>query len=371
MRALLVTLLLLTLPSCLDTRQGGDPGARGEKAPTPRVLTLHPVTAREAPVAEDGQWTMPSKDYRNTRYSGLSQIDASNAARLRLAWTYSTGNEYGHEGAPLVVGGTMYVVTPFPNRLVALDLTRPGAPTKWSYEPPVQRAAPGVSCCGRINRGPAYADGRIFFNTLDNQVIAVDAATGREVWRVRTGDINRGETMTMAPLVVKGKVLVGNSGGEMGVRGWAAALDAATGRTVWKAFGTGPDADVLIGPGFRPYYAKDRGTNLGAETWPPGAWQHGGATTWGWFAYDPDLDLIYYGTGNAGPWNPELRPGDNKWTASLFARDPDTGMARWAYQFWPHDRQDYDAINESVLLDLPIGGATRKVLVRAERNGYM
>ncbi|HKG91019.1 MAG TPA: PQQ-binding-like beta-propeller repeat protein, partial [Gemmatimonadaceae bacterium] len=205
-----------------------------------------------------------------------------------------------------------------------------------------------------------------------NQVVAVDAATGAEAWRVRIGDINRGETMTMAPLVVKGKVIVGNSGGEFGVRGWIMALDAATGRIAWKAYATGPDEEVLIGPGFRPFYPLDRGRDLGVRSWPPSMWQTGGATAWGWVSYDPALDLIYYGTGNAGPWNPELRPGDNKWSATIFARDPDDGRARWAYQFDPHNDQDYDAINESILLDVrDRGGRTRQALIRAERNGYV
>lgn len=364
-------LLIALIGACADPNQTGDTGARTDTTATPRVITMFPATSRDAPVAEDGQWTQAAKNFANTRYSGLSQIDASNVARLRLAWTFSDDNRYGHEGAPLVVGSTMYIVTPFPNHLIALDLSRPGAPKKWTYEAPVQRAAPGVACCGRVNRGAAYADGRIFFNTLDNQVIAVDAATGAEVWRVRVGDINVGETISMAPLVVKGKVLVGNSGGEFGVRGWVTALDAATGATVWKAYGTGPDSDVLIGPRFHPFYAKDQGRDQGVRSWPPGGWKNGGGTTWGWFSYDPALDLVYYGTGNAGPWNPELRPGDNKWAATVFARDVDTGEAVWAYQLWPHDRQDYDAISESVLLDLPIGGAMRKVMLRAERNGYM
>lgn len=332
------------------------------------------VVARNVPV-EDGQWTMASKDYANTRYSGLGEITAANVARLRVAWTWSTGNDRGHEGAPLVVGSTMYVVTPFPNQLYALDLANGGA-MKWSYRPPFIPAAAGVSCCGYINRGAAYADGRVFYNTLDNQVIAVDAATGREAWRTTVGSIDRGETITMAPIVVKGKVILGNSGGEFGVRGWVTALDAATGKIAWRAYSTGPDADVLIGADFKPFYQKDRGKDLGLTTWQPGGWQHGGGTMWGWLSYDPALDLLYYGTGNAGPWNPDLRPGDNKWAATLFARDPDDGQAKWAYQIWPHDRNDYDAVNENILLDLPLGDTTggaapRRVLLRAERNGYM
>ena len=263
------------------------------------------------------------------------------------------------------------MVTPFPNFLFALDLTNPDGPPKWKYAPPVLRAAQGVACCDVVNRGAAYANGRVFFNTLDNQTVAVDAETGRELWRTRLGDINRGETMTMAPLVVKDKVLVGNSGAEMGVRGWLTALDAATGDIAWRAYSTGPDEDVLIGDEFEPFYEQDRGQDLGVATWPPNAWQAGGGTPWGWISYDPELDLIYYGTGNPGPWNPEQRPGDNKWTSGIFARDPDTGAARWFYQWSPHDLHDYDGVNENVLLDLEIGGAMRRVLVRPERNGYV
>jgi lanthanide-dependent methanol dehydrogenase len=249
----------------------------------------------------------------------------------------------------------MYVVTPFPNEMFALDLTRPGAPVKWKYKPPVQLAAQGVACCDKVNRGAVYDNGRLFYNTLDNQVVSLDAATGKEVWRVRVGDINRGETMTMAPLVVKGKVLVGNSGGEMGVRGWLTALDAATGDIAWRAYSTGPDADVLIGPNFRPFYQQDRGPDLGVTTWPPGSWEHGGGTVWGWISYDPALDLVYYGTGNPGPWNPDQRPGDNKWTAGIFARRPDTGEAVWFYQWSPHDVHESAAARRAQRLHLRDG----------------
>ena len=314
---------------------------------------------------------MPAKNYAATRFSGLAQITATNVAELRLAWTFTTDVRRGHEGAPLVIGSTMYVVSPFPNALYALDLANQGA-LKWSYRPPRIRAAAGVACCDVVNRGPAFADGRIFFNTLDNQVAAVDAETGKEAWRVTVGAIERGETMTMAPLVVKGKVLVGNSGGEFGVRGWLTALDANSGKIAWRAYTTGPDRDVLIGPEFRPHYASERGRDLGVRTWPAGMWRHGGGGVWGWISYDPELDLIFYGTGNPGPWNADMRPGDNKWTAGLFARDPDTGQARWFYQWNPHDLWDHDGVNESLLLDLPIGGgAPRKVIVSPERNGYV
>ena len=324
-----------------------------------------------AALAAEGEWTMAPGDYASTRYSPLAQVSAQNVSQLKLAFTFSTGVERGHEAAPIVAGGTMYVVTPYPNFLYAFDLTRPGANVKWKYDPKPSPSSQGVACCDVVNRGAAYADGRVFINTLDAQTIAVDAATGKELWRAKLGDIRNGETVTMAPLVVKGKVLVGNSGGEMGVRGWLQALDAATGKVVWKAYATGPDQDVLIGPNFKPFYEKDRGKDLGVKSWPPEAWKIGGGNAWGWISYDPELDLIYYGTGNPGPWNPDQRPGDNKWTAGVFARRPDTGEAIWFYQWSPHDLHDYDGVNENVLLDLPIGGATRKVLVHPERNGYV
>ena len=265
----------------------------------------------------------------------------------------------------------MYLVSPFPNKVFALDLTRPGLPVKWTYDPKPDPASQGVACCDVVNRGGVFSGGRFFFNTLDNHTIALDAATGRELWKTKVGDINKGESMTMAPLVVKDKVLVGNSGGEFGVRGWLTALDAATGSIVWRAYSTGPDKEVLIGPSFKPFYEMDQGKDLGVKTWQPGGWETGGGTVWGWISYDPALNLIYYGTGNPGPWHPEQRPGDNKWTAGIFARDADSGQARWFYQTSPHDLYDHDGVNESILLDLELGGRKRPVLVRPERNGYV
>lgn len=363
-------MLLVPLTGCRTRTEGQD-----EPSPSParsaslsgaRVAAPPPGT----PADTDGQWLMPAKNYASTRYSGLGQINVQNVRNLKAAWTFSTGSTRGHEAAPLVVGSTMYVVGPFPNHLFALDLNNPGS-TKWVYKPPVNPAAQGVACCDVVNRGAAWSNGKVFYNTLDGQTVAVDAETGQEVWRTPLGDINKGETMTMAPLVVKDKVLVGNSGGEMGVRGWLTALSSETGEIAWKAYSTGPDGEVLIGSGFKPFYAMDRGKDLGVSSWPPGAWKTGGGTVWGWISYDPELNLVYYGTGNPGPWNPDQRPGDNKWTCGVFARDADTGQARWFYQVGPHDHYDYDGINESVLLDLDIRGRRRKVLVRPERNGYV
>jgi PQQ-dependent dehydrogenase (methanol/ethanol family) len=336
------------------------------QAPTTRQASVPPFAATE----EDGQWTMPAKNYASTRYSGLEEINAGNAKSLKVAWTFSTGVNRGQEAAPIVVGTTMYVVTPYPNILYALDLTKPGT-TKWKYEPKPSQAAQGVACCDFVNRGAVYSNGKIFYNLLDAQTVAIDAETGKELWKTKLGDINRGETITMAPLVVKDKVLVGNSGGEFGVRGWITALDAASGKIAWRAYNTGPDADCLIGANFKPFYKQDQGKDLGVESWPPDAWKIGGGTVWGWISYDPEADLIYHGTGNPGPWNPDQRPGDNKWTSGIFARRPDTGEAVWFYQWAPHDLFDYDGINEQLLLDLPVNGQQRKTLVRPERTGYV
>jgi PQQ-dependent dehydrogenase (methanol/ethanol family) len=321
--------------------------------------------------ADDGQWVRPAKDFASTRFSGLTEINTSNVRNLRPIATFSTGALRGHEAAPIVVGSTMYVITPFPNYVYALDLTKPGLPMKWMYNPKPELASQGVACCDVVNRGLTYDAGKLFFNTLDDHTVAIDATTGKEVWNTKVGDINLGETMTMAPLVVKGRVLVGNSGGEMGVRGWLKGLDESSGKVVWTAYHTGPDADILIGPNFKPFYAKDRGKDLGVSTWPPDKWKIGGGTMWGWISYDPQLDLVYYGSANPGPWNPDMRQGDNKWTSTLFARKPETGEAVWAYQMTPHDLHDYDGINEQIIADIPINGQMRKVLIRPERNGYV
>jgi PQQ-dependent dehydrogenase (methanol/ethanol family) len=360
-RPIVIAAAAVALLSC---RKRVEPPVSGERPIGATAIT-------SASLTDDGQWLMPGKDYANTRYSQLAQITSANVASLKLVWSQRTGVEKGHEAAPLVVGDTMYVVTPYPNVLHAFDLTKPGSPPKWTYKPETLPAAQGVACCDVVNRGASFADGRIHFNTLDAQSVAVDAATGKEIWRKKIGDIAKGETITMAPLVVKGKVLIGNSGGEMGVRGWLTALDAATGEIAWRGYATGPDRDVLIGPEFRPHYESDQGKDLGVTTWPVDQWKIGGGTSWGFVSYDPDLDLLYYGTANPGPWNPEVRPGDNKWTSGIFARRPADGAAIWFYQFSPHDLYDHDGINENVLFDMTISGATRHVLAHPDRNGYV
>jgi lanthanide-dependent methanol dehydrogenase len=363
--SILAAFALLLSASC-SSNSGGPTQAPKQPAGN------QPTGATAASAPEDGQWPMPAKNYASTRFSGLDEINTGNVQNLKVAWTFSVGVNRGQEAAPIVVGDTMYVATPYPNILYALDLTKEKqGSVKWSFDPKTAAAAQGVACCDYVNRGAVFAGGKVVFNTLDGQTIAVDAATGKEVWRAHLGDINKGESITMAPLVVKDKVLVGNSGGEFGVRGWLAALNLSDGSVAWKAYSTGPDADVLIGPNFKAFYPQNRGTDLGVSTWPEHMWQIGGGNVWGWISYDPDLNLIYHGTGNPGPWNPEQRPGDNLWTCGIFARNPDTGQAAWFYQWSPHDLHDYDGINEQILLDLPLNGQTRKVLVRPERNGYV
>jgi lanthanide-dependent methanol dehydrogenase len=325
--------------------------------------------AGPAPASEDGQWTMPSKDYAATRYSGLAQITAQNAKALHPVWTFSTGVLGGHEGQPLVVADTMYVVTPWPNVLYAFDLTREGYPLKWKYRPAVSANALGAACCDAVNRGAFYADGKIIYNLLDGQTVAVEARSGREVWKTQTADVGSGETTTMAPLVVRDRVILGAAGGEFGIYGWIKGLELSSGRLLWSARNLGPDEEMRVrADTFRPPY--DRGADLGTQSWGNDSWRTGGAPVWGWMSYDPDLDLIYYGTGNPSPYNPEQRPGDNKWSASLLARRPEDGSLVWAYQFTPHDNWDYDATGAMVLADLTVAGRPVKALVHFDKNGF-
>jgi len=319
--------------------------------------------------ADDGQWSMPAKDYAATRYSGLAQITRTNAHGLHPVWTFSTGVLGGHEGQPLVVNNTMYVVTPWPNVLYAFDLTKEGYPLRWKYRPATSPNAIGAACCDSINRGAFYADGKLFYNLLDGHTVALDARTGRELWNTQVADVGSGETTTMAPLVVKDRVIVGAAGGEFGIYGWLKALDAASGKVIWTARNIGPDAEMLIHPDtFKPPYGE--GTDQGATSWENAAWKTGGAPVWGWLSYDADLDLVYYGTGNPSPYNSEQRLGDNKWSNSVLARRPGDGALIWAYQFTPHDNWDYDSTGAMVLVDVKVNGRPVKALVHFDKNGF-
>src|SRR5882757_10743715 len=290
--------------------------------------TSYAADRRGAPspgaVGEDGEWRMPAKDFAGTRFSTLTDITPQKAPSLHPVWTFSTGVLGGHGGQPLVVDGTMYVVTPWPNVLYAFDLSREGYPLKWKYRPAVSSNAIGETCCDTINRGAFYIDGKIIYNLLDGHTVAVDAKSGRELWNTQIADLASGETVTMAPLVVRDRVIVGASGGEFGIYGWLKGLDLATGKLMWTVHNLGPDADMGVQAGtFKPVY--DSGANLGEGSWPADAWRHGGGPVWGSISYDPELDLIFYGTGNAGPYNADDRPGDNKWTSSVLARRPSDG----------------------------------------------
>jgi PQQ-dependent dehydrogenase (methanol/ethanol family) len=318
-----------------------------------------------------GDWTMPAGDYANTRFSPLSQINTGNVKNLHVVGMMADGIPHGHEGGPLVVNKTLYMVTPFPNYLIALDLTKPGYPMKWRFEPNPDGRSQGIACCDVVNRGASYADGKIIYATLDGNTIAVDAEKGTLVWKTTVGDEDLGETVTMAPIVVKNTVLVGDSGGELGVRGKLTALDLKSGKILWRAYNSGPDKDALIGSDFKAFYPKDQGKDLGVSSWTPDQWHMGGGTIWGWISYDPELNLIYYGTGNPGVWNDDMRPGDNKWSITIWARNPQTGAAKWAYQIEPHDGWDYDEIMENILVDMPWQGQARKLLLHPGRTGFM
>jgi len=317
-------------------------------------------------------WAMQTGDYANTRYSKLNQINKDNVKNLQVKWTFSTGVLRGHEGGPLVIGDVMYVHTPFPNIVYALDLKNDGK-ILWKYEPKQDPNVIPIMCCDTVNRGVAYGDGKIILNQADTTVVALDAKTGKVAWSVKNAETNgsKGESGTAAPVVVKDKVLIGVSGAEFGVRGWLAAYNLKDGSLAWKAYSEGPDADTLIDPEKTTHLGKPVGKDSGTNTWEGEQWKTGGGTTWGWYSYDPKLNLVYYGTGNPSTWNPVQRPGDNRWSMTMMARDADTGVAKWLYQMTPHDEWDYDGINEMILVDgMDVNGAKHDVLVHFDRNGF-
>ena len=317
-------------------------------------------------------WAAQAGDYANHRWSDLKQINANNVAKLQVAWTISTGVLRGHEGSPLVIGDMLYIQTPFPNNVYAVSLK--DQTFKWKYEPKQDADVVPVMCCDTVNRGLAYGDGRIFLQQADTTLVALDAKTGKVVWSQKNGNPKIGETNTNAPHVFKDKVITGISGGEFGVRGRLIAYDIKTGRRVWTAWSTGPDHDLLVDPAHTMTWTNGRmkpiGKDSSLKTWRGDEWKLGGGTTWGWYSYDPKLNLVYYGTGNPGTWNPAQRPGDNKWSMSIFARDLDTGMAKWVFQMTPHDEWDYDGVNEVPLVDVTLDGKKVPALVHFDRNGF-
>ncbi|MGB8041250.1 MAG: lanthanide-dependent methanol dehydrogenase XoxF5 [Pseudolabrys sp.] len=314
-------------------------------------------------------WVMPTGNYANTRYSELKQITADNVGKLQAAWTFSTGVLRGHEGGPLIIGDVMYVHGPFPNPVFALDLNNDGK-ILWKYEPRQDPNVIPVMCCDTVNRGLSYADGKLFLNQADATLVALDAKTGKVVWQATNGDPKKGETGTSAPMVIKDKVLVGISGGEFGVPCHVTAYNLSDGKMVWRAYSSGPDSQILVDPQKTTEHGKPVGADSSLKTWQGDQWKIGGGCTWGWISYDPQLNLIYYGSGNPSTWNPKQRPGDNKWSMTIFARDADTGMAKWVYQMTPHDEWDFDGVNEMILADVDVGGTTHKALVHFDRNGF-
>ena len=320
-------------------------------------------------MSDPNNWAIWGGDYGGQRYSKLDQINAENVGDLQVAWTFSTGVLRGHEGGPLVVGDTLYIHTPFPNKVFAIN--QEDQSIIWRYEP-VQNAEETVPvmCCDTVARGLAYADGKIFLQQADTTLVALDAKTGKEVWKVKNGDPKKGETNTNAPVVVKDKVITGISGGEFGVRGFVVAYNIKDGSQAWKAYSVGPDEEMLVDPRRTTHLGKPVGRNSSIDSWEGDQWEIGGGTTWGWFTYDPATNLVYYGSGNPGTWNPVVRPGDNRWSMTIWARDMDTGVAKWVYQMTPHDEWDFDGVNEMILADLEIDGKNRKTLVHFDRNGF-
>jgi len=323
-------------------------------------------------IADPNNWAMQAGDMYNQRYSKLTQINAQNVGKLQVAWMFSTGVLRGHEGSPLVLNGMMYVHTPFPNKVFAIDLDT--QKIKWRYEPKQDAAVIAQMCCDTVYRGLAYAENKIFLQQADSTLVALDANTGKVIWSVKNGDPKLGAVNTNAPHVFKDKVITGISGGEWGVRGFLAAYDINTGKQVWKAYSTGPDAEMLMDPDKTMTWTdgtlKPVGKDSSLKTWQGEQWKLGGGTTWGWYSYDKSLNLLFYGTGNPSTWNPAQRPGDNKWSMTIFARDVDTGMAKWAYQMTPYDEWDFDGINEMILADINVKGKPTKALVHFDRNGF-
>lgn len=324
--------------------QGGRGGAPSREAPVTDVPFQRLLQAER----EAQNWLMYNGSYNSRRHSQLKQITPANAKDLELKWVFQSRSLEKHEVTPLVVDGVMYTIQS-PNDVVALDAAT--GKTYWTY---AHRVAQGTRnpCCGNFTRGVAIADGKLFMATLDAFLIAIDAKTGKEIWKIELGDYKKQESQTAAPLVVKDKVITGIAGGEHGIRGFIAAYDVNTGRQVWK-FWTVP------GPG-----------EPGGETWSGDSYLHGGAPVWITGSYDPDTNLTFWGTGNPGPdWDGAARLGDNLYSDSVVALDADTGRLRWHYQFSPHDEFDWDATQIPVLAEIPFQGQQRKVMLWANRNG--
>lgn len=319
-------------------------------------------TARNEAMLSANDWPLHGRDYREQRYSPLAQINAENVSQLSLAWSVDLPDQRGQEATPLIIDGVMYTASAW-NIVMALD-AKTGR-VLWRFDPEVNRAWSVNSCCDAVTRGVAYEDGQIFIGTLDGRLVAVDAKTGIELWSVLTIDPSQRYTITGAPRVVNGKVFIGNGGAEFGVRGYISAYDADNGELLWR-FYTVPGNPEL---GFESEALKQA-----AETWHGKWWKlGGGGTVWDSMSYDDALNLLYFGVGNGSPWNPNIRSdgkGDNLYLSSIVAVNADTGDYVWHYQTTPGEGWDYTATQHMILADLTIDGALRKVLMQAPKNGF-
>jgi PQQ-dependent dehydrogenase (methanol/ethanol family) len=332
--------------------------------------------------ANPGNNLMPSITYNGWNYSTLDQINLANVTDLQVAWTWQVGILDQHEAPPLVIGDTMYIASPKPNYVYALDLNTDGV-IKWEFRPDMNvELATQQTCCGGQTRGIYYAEGKLFYATLDGQVFGLDAATGEALWRTVGTNISYGEGMAGNGLVAGNLFIVGNEGGERGARGKVHAYDINTGNLQWVMYNMGPDNEVGITPSYRAFY-PDNQTSL--ATWYGDSWRRGGGTSWGYFTYDEDDDIFYYSTGNCGPWNPDYRREwgvvnldengglidyRNNWCASQFARDATTGNLVWAFNMSPTDHWDYDEPLITPLIDAEINGQQRQLAIKAARNGW-
>jgi PQQ-dependent dehydrogenase (methanol/ethanol family) len=327
----------------------------------------------EKNIANSKNWAMQAGDMFNQRYSKLNQINTGNVGKMQVAWTFSTGVLRGHEGSPLVIDGMMYLHSPFPNKVFAINLNDENK-IVWKYEPKQDPAVIPQMCCDTVNRGLAYAEGKVILQQADSMLVALDAKTGKVLWSTKNGDPKLGAVNTNAPHIFKDKVITGISGGEWGVRGFIAAYNLSDGKQAWKAYSVGPDAEMLMDPEKTMTWTdgamKPVGKDSSIKTWQGDQWKIGGGTTWGWYSYDKATNLMYYGTGNPSTWNPAQRPGDNKWSMTIMARDVDTGVAKWVYQMTPFDEWDFDGVNEMILADIDVKGKPTKALVHFDRNGF-
>ncbi|MBI3683946.1 MAG: PQQ-dependent dehydrogenase, methanol/ethanol family [Acidobacteria bacterium] len=313
------------------------------------ALALLVGVALQAQVTPPGvHWPVHHGSWFSQHYSALDQITPANVSKLSLQWVFQSQSLEKFETTPLVMDGVMYITEP-PNNVIALDPAT-GRPF-WIYEHRLPEVT--YTCCGKVNRGVAYHNGMIYYGTHDAKLLALDARTGRLRWETTIVDYKQGYSLTHAPLVVKDKVIVGTAGGEYGIRGFLAALDAKTGHEVWRF-------KIIPEPG-----------EPGSETWSGDSWKHGGGSIWLTGSYDPELNLTYWGTGNPGPdWNPDVRPGDNLYTDCVLALDAGTGKLKWHFQFTPHDEWDWDAVQTPVLADLEWRGRPRKLMLWGNRNGF-